>query len=236
VNNGHLLVAYHGCDITVRDGFVTGALIPEPSENKYDWLGPGIYFFEGDETRARHFAANAHAHPTKRYTNRPIATPAVVGVVLCVNNTLDVTTRAGLTEFSDAYKATIFGWESENIALGKRPKNGPARNAAGDVLQRELDCAVFKVLHKDREDQRLPPYQMVRGAFRQGEALAPDSGLHKDSHVQIALREASCIVGWFLPPGDKLLTGKAKTKARADYAAAVEAYPAEKEHIRAING
>ncbi|MGY8524630.1 hypothetical protein [Paracidovorax citrulli] len=46
---GHLLVAYHGCDIVVRDTLVAGKLAAlRHSRNKYDWLGPGSYFFEGD--------------------------------------------------------------------------------------------------------------------------------------------------------------------------------------------
>ena len=54
---GNLLIAYHGCDATTRDDLVTGA-IPclAQSRNRYDWLGPGAYFFEGDDRRALKFA------------------------------------------------------------------------------------------------------------------------------------------------------------------------------------
>jgi hypothetical protein len=48
VNDGHLLVAYHGCDITVRDSLVTGRIVIRDIRNEYDWLGSGSYFYEGD--------------------------------------------------------------------------------------------------------------------------------------------------------------------------------------------
>ncbi|WNH48230.1 MULTISPECIES: hypothetical protein [Stenotrophomonas] len=79
MNQGHLQVGYHGCDITVRDGLVSGTLIPEPSNNQHDWLGPGFYLFEGDADRALAFAEAAASEPFRRFTARPIATPAVVG-------------------------------------------------------------------------------------------------------------------------------------------------------------
>jgi hypothetical protein len=49
MNSPSMVIAYHGCDITVRDDLVTGR-IPrlDHSANKYDWLGRGAYFFEGD--------------------------------------------------------------------------------------------------------------------------------------------------------------------------------------------
>ena len=44
---GQIVLAYHGCDVTVRDGLVRGELTPRISSNAYDWLGDGLYFFEG---------------------------------------------------------------------------------------------------------------------------------------------------------------------------------------------
>lgn len=55
-----LVLAYHGCDITTRDGFVRGEIKPRISSNTYDWLGDGIYFYEGDWGRALKLAQFAH--------------------------------------------------------------------------------------------------------------------------------------------------------------------------------
>lgn len=46
MNDGHLLVAYHGCDVTTRDALIAGWGRPNASKNAYDWLGPGFYVFE----------------------------------------------------------------------------------------------------------------------------------------------------------------------------------------------
>lgn len=45
-------------------------------------------------------------------------------------------------------------------------------------------------------------------------AYAPNSGFHRDSHVQIALRDTGCIKGWFLPPDTKQLSQPELTKAQ----------------------
>jgi hypothetical protein len=103
MNDGHLQLGYHGCDVTVRDGLISGRLSPAPSGNQYDWLGPGFYLFEGDEERAMAFAEAAASQPLRRLTARPIATPAVVGCVFSVHRCLDMTTKAGRLEFENAY-------------------------------------------------------------------------------------------------------------------------------------
>ncbi|WP_343627545.1 hypothetical protein [Roseateles sp.] len=60
MNDGALVIAYHGCDVTVRDRLIRGTLRQlSPSANRYDWLGSGVYFFEGDAERALDFATTS---------------------------------------------------------------------------------------------------------------------------------------------------------------------------------
>jgi len=202
---GRLLVAYHGCDITTRDDLVSGKLAHlDHSKNPYDWLGPGAYFFEGDAERALMFANASHNNPTKMYTARPIGTPAVVGAVLSVQRWLDMTTQEGIHEFTLAYPALLSGL----VATGSPvPKNTAASEDDADVILRKLDNAVFTFIHDIRENSSppLPSFQAVRGAFYQGAEVAPKSGFRVGTHVQIALRDNSCVEGWFLARGDKLL-------------------------------
>lgn len=212
MNNGHLLVAYHGCDVTVRDALVSGQLSQlEPSKNRYDWLGSGAYFFEHDAERAMRFAKASRDNPQSMYTARPIATAAVVGAVLSIHTCLDMTTQAGLTEFSLAYPSMIRSMASGTVPI---PSNNAANVDDEDILLRQLDNAIFGWIHKIRGDAGAPAYQAVRGAFRQGKALAPKSGFHEGTHIQIALRDPACVLGWFLPPGEKLLTGRRMEMAK----------------------
>lgn len=228
---GHLVIAYHGCDITTRDQLVGGCLAHlDNSVNKYDWLGPGVYFFEGDHERALMFANASQQAPEKRYTARPIATPAVVGAILQVQDWLDMTTQDGLREFAAAYAAVTEYYE----ATGKRmPANARASDADDDILLRGLDNAVFTYMHTVREDVGLPAFQAVRAAFHQGHEIAPLSGFHINTHVQIALRDAACVKGWFLPPGARLLTEHDFAAATARLDAVRKANP--KPRQRATN-
>lgn len=201
---GRLLVAYHGCDITTRDDLVSGKLAHlDHSKNPYDWLGPGAYFFEGDVERALMFATASHSHPARLYTAKPVGTPAVVGAVLRVQRWLDMTTQEGINEFALAYPAMLAGLAASGSPV---PQNAAAGDDA-DIILRKLDNAVFTFIHDIRKNSHpaLQLFQAVRGAFHQGAEVAPRSGFHKGTHVQIALRDNTCVEGWFLRKGDRLL-------------------------------
>ena len=224
MNDGHLVVAYHGCDITTRDDLVAGRTQPRSSQNKYDWLGPGFYVFEGDAQRAAAFAQAAADQPQRMLTAKPILRPAVVGCVLSIQRCLDMTTRLGLLEFERACRAFELGYTESTDE--RMPANAPAGDDDTDVLLRQLDNAVFTFIHKSRDQQHDSiHYQAVRGAFRQGPELSPNSGFHRDSHIQIAVRDPLCIRAWFLPAETQLMS-------EADYHAAKSALDALKNVSR----
>jgi hypothetical protein len=232
VNSSIALIAYHGCDVTTRDDLVSGRIKHlNHSNNQYDWLGPGAYFFEGDVERALLFAQASHDNPVRRYTAKPIATPAVVGSLLQIQNWLDMTTQAGIKEFGMAYHAMVAGLNVTGSAI---PTNRPASDSDTDVIYRALDNAVFTWLHKARASQlpALPAFQAVRAAFHQGDKIAPTSGFHASTHVQISVRENNCVVGWFLPTGAELLTNQLYLDAKARLSAAVAAYKKPRVRIR----
>jgi hypothetical protein len=196
VTPGHLLLACHGCDATTRDDLVMRRLLKlEHSQNEYDWLGPGSYFFESDPQRAMSFARASAGHPERLYTKRPIATPAVVGAVICVTSCLDMATQVGLDEFADVL---------EHL----RQTNTPiAQNDTVNPLLRRLNNQVFTSLHALRHDLEYERYQMVRGAFVQGAALGDaNSGFNRDNHIQLAVRDPDAVVSWFVPKPDRLMT------------------------------
>lgn len=169
MNGGSLLLAYHGCDATVRDDLVTGTLASlKPSENRYDWLGPGIYFYEGDCQRARQFAQASHDHPQRYYTKKPIGTPSVVGAVLRISTCLDMTTQDGLLHYRAAYETL-----QEALAGKELPQNLPAGDFDTDVILHHLDEAVFRTVHAMRAREGLEAFQVVRGAFYQGAEQRP---------------------------------------------------------------
>jgi hypothetical protein len=215
VSPGTPLIVYHGCDVTTRDNLVSGRLKHlDHSNNQYDWLGPGAYFFESDVERALLFAQASQQNPDKRYTAKPIATPAVLGAILQVQSWLDMTTQAGIKDFSSAYQVFAAGRSAEGKPI---PTNSRASDTDADVIYRALDNAVFTWLHNARasQDPPLPPFQAVRAAFHQGEKVAPTSGFHANTHIQISLLDNDCVVAWFLPTGAELLSEHQFTEAKA---------------------
>ncbi len=50
-----LIIGFHGCDQSVRDSIVSGELMLKASENDFDWLGKGFYFWENNFERAQVF-------------------------------------------------------------------------------------------------------------------------------------------------------------------------------------
>jgi hypothetical protein len=43
------------------------------------------------------------------------------------------------------------------------------------------------------------PFQTVRGPFLEGSEVYPTSGILRESHIQIAVRDRACILGVFRP-------------------------------------
>lgn len=198
MSDGQLVLAYHGCDVSTRDRLVRGTL-PHlaPSANRYDWLGGGVYFFEGDAERALSFAKSASMQPARHLSARPVVSPSVVGAVLCVSRWWDMTTVEGRRSYLNA-----LGDLREAQAMLNRPM--PMNEAAAlddeTVLLRRLDCAVFNMGHLIRERQGRPAFQAIRAAFYQGRPVTDTSEFRTGTHLQIALRDPGCVKGWFLPP------------------------------------
>lgn len=76
--------------------------------------------------------------------------------------------------------------------------------STADLLQRHLDCAVIRHLHKILESAGSPPLQSVKGIFTEGKAIYPGAGIREKTHVQIAMRDTACIKGVFRVPSRHL--------------------------------
>jgi hypothetical protein len=76
----------------------------------------------------------------------------------------------------------------------KLPEN--TRLANGIYLKRNLDCAVINTVHELRAGSGLEKYQTVYGVFEEGDVLYPNAGFRKKTHVQVAVLDADCILGY----------------------------------------
>jgi hypothetical protein len=52
------VLGYHGCDKAIAEKLLGGTPF-QASENDYDWLGPGIYFWEANPLRGLEYASEA---------------------------------------------------------------------------------------------------------------------------------------------------------------------------------
>jgi hypothetical protein len=193
---GQTVVAYHGCDIKIGSKIIEGEIMHlSPSKNPYDWLGDGIYFFEDDLLRAQVFAKAAAAAPGKKLTAKPITYPYAIGAVIRLGNCLDLSKQNGIDELIKAHEA---------LERGKGPDQElPANKGAGEGdeegILHNLDRAVINYLHGRRIADGKAPFDTVRGFFHQGKPAFPTSAIGQLSHVQIAVRNTSCILGYFHP-------------------------------------
>jgi hypothetical protein len=183
------ILGYHGCDRRVGERLLAGKAF-KPSNNDYDWLGPGIYFWEANPVRGLEFAEEA----SKRKTSN-ISKPFVIGAVIELALCLDLTTSSALDWVRIAYESLVDVTRAAGLDLPSNSK---------DELRRNLDCAVVRRLHTILETQKLPAIDTIKGVFTEGEPVYPGAGFREKTHIQIAVRNPRCIKGVFRVPQDQL--------------------------------
>ena len=100
----NLVLGFHGCDRSVGLKILqsNGKCHLGTSNNKYDWLGNGIYFWENNPGRALKFARDATQN---RYlTKGEIEDPFVIGAVIYLGNCLNLLDSLILEELKEVYK------------------------------------------------------------------------------------------------------------------------------------
>jgi hypothetical protein len=190
------VLGYHGCEKAVGEAVLSGDRSLNESNEDYDWLGPGVYFWESDPLRAWEWAEQKILRKQGDGCNGGSAgTPFVIGAIIDLGNCLDLMTRADLELLAPAYEALKAAHDAAgNIAALPRNQKGE------DKLLRFLDCAVIKRLHSAMQEAEEPPFETVRGLFTEGEALYPGSGFKAKTHVQVAVRSLGNIKGYFRVP------------------------------------
>ena len=186
-----LVLGFHGCDESIAMKVLAGEMFLKRSVNSYDWLGHGIYFWENSPSRAMEFALHL-----KKFSNRSkgrIVKPAVIGAVIDLGVCLDLLDFDNLKMLKTAYEML-----NSTLNCIDLPEN-KSIGGIGDLLLRDLDCAVIETLHTMREDSNQPSFNSIRGVFYEGEELYPNAGFRDKDHIQICIRNPNCIKGFFLP-------------------------------------
>jgi hypothetical protein len=181
------LVCYHGCDRKVAERVLANKSALRPSENDYDWLGPGVYFWVDSAQRGLNWAVGQSIRK-----GSGISDPYVIGAYVQPGLCLNLTDFGVMGELRDAHRFLVALCEQTGTPM---PAN--MLREGGVFLKRALDCAVIKTVHQLRADKRETPYDTVYGVFDEGESLYPGSGFREKTHVQIAVVNPDCILGYF---------------------------------------
>jgi len=129
------VLAFHSCDRDLGLRLVNGKDELRASNNDWDWLGPGVYFWEQDPARALEYATDASEGKQKNKEAPKI--PFVVGAVIQLGNCLNLVESAALDILSTAYA----GLEELTGKMGIPMLSNKGKNRA-------LDCAVIKYIHE----------------------------------------------------------------------------------------
>ena len=185
------VIGYHGCDQSVVDSIINRNGHLKRSENRYDWLGKGIYFWEFGPSRANEWAIQRVKDGSKT-----IKVPAVLGAIINLGRCFDLLDVANTHLLSEMYPPFERFMEKNGKVLPRNisPENGDPH----DLVLRYLDCAMVNWALSMLELEGVT-FDTVRCVFTEGGPAFRGSKIQHQSHIQIAVRNPASIVGYFLP-------------------------------------
>lgn len=187
-----LIVGYHGCDRSVVERVLLDGTPLRRSENAYDWLGHGVYFWEHGPDRAMDWARHRSARNPHLITE-----PAVLGALIHLGRCFDLTDVRATRQLKRWYEMLRDDLSATGEPL---PQNEPGHTGDDDLLKRVLDCSVVNyAMRKTDREVGWPRYQTVRGVFQEGKPAYAGSKILEKTHVQVVVRDATCILGYFRP-------------------------------------
>lgn len=198
------ILGFHGCDKKVGEKILLGEDVLKPTENDYDWLGHGSYFWENNPTRALNYAKELKKHPER--CKGKVQSPFVIGSVIDLGYCFNLLDSKYIGILKESYKLLSQSCKTSNIPI---PENMSSKNG-GELLLRKLDCAVIEITHTYNKLSRLQgdnvhEFDSVRGLFDEGKELYPNAGFKEKNHIQVCVKNPNCIKGYFrvLSPNKK---------------------------------
>jgi hypothetical protein len=176
------VTGYHGTRKDVAQQILDSGF--KRSENNWEWLGHGVYFWQDGPTRAREWARTWLA---RQGYDGPIA---VMGARISLRGFVDLLDQEGMRLLVDA-AAT---YQQELQAANKSLTNRPPLN--------RLDCALFNFSTNwlTSLGMKLRGY---RAACVEGEPITPHSPIYDCSHVQLAVTSTKAIRRVWIEYADK---------------------------------
>ena len=163
------VIGYHGCSRDTADAVLRGAPFA-PSANAMDWLGQGIYFWEYGPFRALEWAQEHHAEP------------AVLEARIELGECLNLLDREHFARVVEVYADEV----TRLSRIGVRVPENTARGA------HFLDRIVIDECCRTAAEVATS-FQTGRGCFPEGLPIYAGSKILSKAHVQLAVRDRSCI-------------------------------------------
>jgi hypothetical protein len=98
------IIGYHGCSASLANSMLLGKISIEhwtSSENSWDWLGHGIYFWEHAPTRAFRWAREKYKKP------------AVLGAVIQIGRCFDLLDESVTALLANGYAQLKVGYSNK---------------------------------------------------------------------------------------------------------------------------
>jgi hypothetical protein len=120
----------------------------------------------------------------------------VIGAVIQLGRCFDLTDIRYTELLRATYDNTVALYADEGRVLPE--------NRGRDLKLRHLDCLVINQFMNTMDNELIGGgetaiYQTVRCPFEEGEEAFPGSMLKSQTHIQLSVRDASCILGVFRP-------------------------------------
>ena len=176
---------FHGCDRSIGEALINSKARLIASNNPYDWLGSGIYFWENSFARALNWAKECSKNP--KITKGKVYDPFVVGAIIDLGKCLNLTDQSYNSFLRESYDTLKETYEKLGIVL---PKNSEKAKM--------LDCIVINSAIEDCSRKGIS-FDTVRCAYLEGDQLYPESSFYSQTHIQVCVRNPNCIKGYFNP-------------------------------------
>ena len=166
-NESHIqfpVAGFHGttwssAEEILKDGF-------RLSQNPYDWLGDGVYFFQDGLERAWEWAIEHHGEEA-----------VVIGAEILLVDCLDMLDTTWTKIMTQIYDQFLRKFKQAGLSL-------PLQTSGSHRLDREVINYAVGVMADTGTN-----ISCVRGAFAEGRPVYPDSAFYHHAHIQIAVRD-----------------------------------------------
>lgn len=180
------ITGFHSCDRDLGLRLLNGSDELRPSDNPWDWLGPGIYFWEQNPYRALAYAEEA-ARKDQKFSGK-IKTPFVIGAIIELGNCLNLIEPNSINIVKVAHANLL---ETVRESGEEMPINKGSN--------RRLDCSVIKFVHQSNKNKGVSRYDTIRSPFQEGGPIYDGANFTDRLHIEICVLNKDLIKGYFLP-------------------------------------